>query len=93
MKKGQSMPRNQSAIAALKKLEADRNALDRKQLELEEQAALEIGRIILGTGLENFSVKGLTTVARSLARRGEPGALTLLNAAPVEHPRSSKPAG
>ena len=57
------MPRNRSAIAALQKLEADREALDTKQRELEAQAAKELGQIILGTGLETFSKKGLKQVA------------------------------
>jgi len=53
------MPRNRSAIAALQKLEADREALDAKQRELEAQAARELGEIILGSGLESLSKKGL----------------------------------
>ena len=69
------MPRNRSAIAALQKLEADREALDAKQRELEVQAARELGEIILGSGLESFSRKGLRKVAEELGKLGEDAAI------------------
>jgi hypothetical protein len=72
------MPRNRSAIAALQKLEADREALDAKQRELEAQAAREIGEIILGSGLESFSKKGLRKVAEELGKLGEAAAIEKL---------------
>lgn len=65
------MPSQRSAVAALRKLEADRLALDRKQRELEQEAALELGRIVLGTGLENFSNKALGQVAEVLGKMEE----------------------
>ena len=52
------MSSKRSAVAALQKLEADRLALDQRQKELEQQAALELGSVILGTGLETFSTEG-----------------------------------
>ena len=72
------MPRNRSAIAALQKLEAYREALDAKQRELEAQAAKELGQIILGTGLETFSKKGLKQVAEALGKLGETAAIAKL---------------
>ncbi len=83
------MARNRSAVAALQKLEADRQALDWKQRELEDEAALEIGRVILGTGLEGFSKKGLKRIAEALARRGEAASLELVEASPDSHPRAA----
>ncbi|MEP0392423.1 MAG: DUF6437 family protein [Erythrobacter sp.] len=72
------MPRNRSAIAALQKLEADREALDAKQRELEAQAAKEVGQVILGTGIEKFSKKGLKKVAEALGQLGETAAIAKL---------------
>ncbi|WP_420607436.1 DUF6437 family protein [Novosphingopyxis sp.] len=69
------MPSTKSAILALKKLEVEREALARRQHELEEKAALELGRIILGTGIENFSRGGLKRVATALGKLGETAAI------------------
>lgn len=74
------MPSKRSAVAALQKLEADRLALDERQKELEQQAALELGRVILGTGVESFSKKGLAKAAVELAKLGEEEALKRLGA-------------
>jgi len=76
------MPRSKSAIAALQKLEADREALDTKQRELEDLAAREVGQMILGTGLETFSRKGLRRIAVELAQRGEEASMDLLFSGP-----------
>jgi hypothetical protein len=77
------MPSNRSAVAALRKLEADQAALAQRKQQLEEQAALELGRVILGTGLEAFSKKGLSRVAAELGKLGEEGALRkLVSSAP-----------
>lgn len=73
------MPRNTSAIAALKKLEADREALEAKRRELEEVAARELGRVILGSGLESFSKKALRRTAEILGKLGETAALERLS--------------
>lgn len=72
------MPTKRSAVAALRKLEADRLALAERQKQLEEQAALELGRIILGTGLETFSKKALAIVAGELGKLGEEASLRRL---------------
>ena len=53
------MPTKRSAVDSLRKLEAERQALDERQRELEEKAALELGQLILGSGVEAFSRKGL----------------------------------
>jgi hypothetical protein len=83
------MPSKRSAVAALQKLEADRLALDQRQKELEKQAALELGSVILGTGLEAFSKKGLAKAAVELAKLGEDEALKRLGAS-APSPRSQQ---
>ena len=72
------MPSKRSAVAALQKLEADRLALDQRQKELEKQAAFELGQVILGTGLETFSKRGLSKVATELGKLGEEEAIKRL---------------
>ena len=72
------MPTKRSAVAALRKLDEDRIALERRRSELEDAAALEIGQVILGTGLEAFSRKGLRAIATRLAILGEAESLKLL---------------
>ena len=72
------MPSKRTAVAALRKLEADRLAMDERKRELERQAALEIGTIVLGTGLEAFSKKGLAQVAGALGKLGEDAAIKRL---------------
>lgn len=76
------MPRSTSAVSALQKLEAERNALDARQRELEIKAAQEVGEVILGTGLEAFSAKGLRQVAEALGKLGEAASIEKLNARP-----------
>ena len=76
------MPRSTSAVSALQKLEAERKALDAKQRELESKAAQEVGEVILGTGLEAFSAKGLRQVAEALGRLGEAASIEKLGARP-----------
>ena len=83
------MPSKRSAVAALQKLEADRLALDQRQKELEQQAALELGSVVLGTGLEKFSKKGLARVAVELAKLGEDEALKRLGPS-TPSPRSQQ---
>jgi hypothetical protein len=65
------MPSKRSAVAALQKLEADRLALDQKKKKVEAEAALELGRVLLGTGLENFSKKALVSISSELGKLGE----------------------
>lgn len=72
------MPRKNSAVDALRKLEADRATLAARQRELEKEAALELGQVILGSGLEHFSKKGLRRVAETLGALGEQAALERL---------------
>ena len=72
------MARKNAALTALKKLESDQAALSRKREELEAQAALDIGSVILGTGLEEFSHAGLKRTAIALGKLGEDAALAKL---------------
>ncbi|UAB78998.1 hypothetical protein INR77_04690 [Erythrobacter sp. SCSIO 43205] len=72
------MPSKRNAIAALKKLETERLALDKRKRELEEKASLELGRAILGTGIETFSKKGLVKIATELGKLGEEDAIARL---------------
>ena len=72
------MTRKTGAIAALKKLEADRKKLNEKQRELETKAAAELGRVLLGTGVESFSAKHLKQIGMVLGKLGEEQALSRL---------------
>lgn len=86
------MPSQRSAIAALKKLEADREALDQRQRELEEKAAIELGQILLGTGIETFSKKGTKKAGELLGKLGEEEGLRRLEGArpaPAREPQAS----
>lgn len=83
------MPSQRSAIAALKKLEADREALDQRQRELEEKAAIELGQVLLGTGIETFSKKGIRKAGELLGKLGEEEGLQRLEAA---HPAPARQA-
>lgn len=76
------MPRSTSAVSALQKLEAERKTLDARQRELESKAAQEVGEVILGTGLEAFSAKGLRQVAEALGKLGEAASIEKLSARP-----------
>jgi hypothetical protein len=87
------MPTKRSAIDALRKLEADRQALDERQRELEEKAALELGQLILGSGVEAFSRKGLRQASEMLGTLGEAEALRRLGSEPAASGRSGTPAG
>ena len=86
------MPTKRSAIDALRKLEADRQALDARQRELEGKAALELGQLILGSGVEAFSRKGLRQASEMLGKLGEAEALRRLRSEPAASGRSGTPA-
>lgn len=86
------MPRKNSAIEALRKLEADREALAARQRELEKEAALELGQVILGSGLERYSRKGLRRVAEALGALGEQAALERLVGTRPPRPATANPA-
>tara|TARA_R100001244_G_scaffold47710_2_gene42562 strand:+ start:67961 stop:68206 length:246 start_codon:yes stop_codon:yes gene_type:complete len=72
------MTRKTGALAALKKLESERAKLDTKQQELETKAATELGRILLGTGVETFSAKSLKRMGTVLGKMNEEQALATL---------------
>lgn len=72
------MTRKAGALAALKKLEAERTKLDTKQQELENRAAAELGRMFLGTGVEAFSPKNLKRIGTALGNMSEEQALAKL---------------
>ncbi len=86
------MPTKRSAIDALRKLEADRQALDERQRELEEKATLELGQLILGSGVEAFSRKGLRQASEMLGKLGEAEALRRLGSEPAASRHSGTPA-
>lgn len=86
------MPRKTSAVDALRKLEADRETLNAKQRELERQVSLELGQVILGSGLEHFSRKGLRRVAEMLGAVGEQAALEWLSSKKPSRPATADPA-
>ena len=86
------MPTKRSAVDALRKLEADRRALDERQRELEEKAALELGQLILGSGVEAFSKKGLKQASDMLGKLGEAEALRRLGSEPSASGRNGTPA-
>ena len=86
------MPTKRSAIDALRKLEADRQALDERQRELEEKATLELGQLILGSGVEAFSKKGLRQASEMLGKLGEAEALRRLGSEPSASGRNGTPA-
>ena len=87
------MPTKRSAVDALRKLEAERQALDERQRELEEKVALEMGQLILGSGVEAFSRKGLRQASEMLGKLGEAEALRRLGSEPAASRRSGTPAG
>ncbi len=86
------MPTKRSAVDALRKLEAEREALDERQSELEEKAALELGQLILGSGVEAFSRKGLKQASEMLGKLGEAEALRRLGSEPSASGASGAPA-
>ena len=86
------MPRKNSAVEALRKLETEREALAARQRELEEKASLEIGQVILGSGLERFSNKGLRRIAEALGALGEQAALERLASTKPARPAPADPA-
>jgi hypothetical protein len=72
------MTRKTGALAALKKLESERAKLDTKQQELETKAATELGRMLLGSGIEAFSSKSLKLIGTALGQMNEEQALATL---------------
>tara|TARA_R110000787_G_scaffold227800_2_gene335461 strand:+ start:34000 stop:34233 length:234 start_codon:yes stop_codon:yes gene_type:complete len=72
------MPTKRSALAALKRLETEKTALAEKQQTLEQNAALEIGQIFLGSGMESFAPKNLKRIAIALGALSEADALARL---------------
>ena len=89
---GKKMPRKNSAVDALSKLEADRAALAARQRELEKEASIEVGQVILGSGLEHFSSKGLRRLAEALGAMGEQAALDRVAGTRPAPPAPAKPA-
>lgn len=85
------MPRKNSAIEALRKLESEREALAARQRELEKEASIELGQVILGSGLDHFSRKGLRRVAEMLGALGEQAALERLTSTKSARPTTADP--
>ena len=74
------MAREGQALKGLRKLQADRLALEEKQRSLEAQAALELGQLLLGTGLETFAPSAIRKIAMQLGTLGEELALKHVSA-------------
>ncbi len=72
------MTRKTGALAALKRLESERAKIDTKQQELETRAATELGRMLLGSGIETFSAKSLKQIGLALGKMTEEQALAAL---------------
>ncbi|HEY9092128.1 DUF6437 family protein [Parasphingorhabdus sp.] len=83
------MTRKTGALAALKKLETERAKLDTKQQELETRAATELGRMLLGSGVEAFSPKSLKQIGAALGKMGEEQVLIKLEIGSSTAPRNS----
>jgi Family of unknown function (DUF6437) len=66
------------ALAALAKLKTEREALAKREAELTEAAARELGLLVLGSGLERFSPAGFKKVVMALGSLGESEALARL---------------
>lgn len=81
------MTRKTGALAALRKLEAEQVKLDAKQQELETRAATELGRMLLGSGVEAFSPKSLKQIGIALGKMGENQALVRLGVESSTMPR------
>ena len=66
------------ALAALARLKTERDALARREAELTDTAARELGLLVLGSGLERFSPAGFKKVVTALGSLGESEALARL---------------
>ncbi len=66
------------ALAALAKLKTERETLARREAEMTDAAAKELGLLMLGSGCETFSTAGFKAVVLRLGALGETEALARL---------------
>ncbi len=66
------------ALEALAKLKTEREALAKREVELTDTAARELGLLVLGSGLERFSPAGFKKLVATLGSLGESEALARL---------------
>ena len=71
-----------AALSALAKIRSERDALAKREAELIDKAAHELGLLVLGTGAENFSPSAFIKMLSALGSLGENEALARLT--PVE---------
>jgi Family of unknown function (DUF6437) len=66
------------ALASLAKLKTERELLAKREAELTDAAARELGLLVLASGLERFSPAGFKKVVTALGSLGESEALARL---------------
>ena len=66
------------ALSALAKIRSERDALAKREAELTDKAARELGLLVLGTGAENFSPSAFKKILSALGSLGENEALARL---------------
>ena len=66
------------ALSALAKIKSERDALAKREAELTDRAARELGLLVLGTGAENFSPSAFKKILSALGSLGENEALARL---------------
>lgn len=66
------------ALSALAKIRCERDALAKREAELTDKAAHELGLLVLGTGAENFSPSAFKKILAALGSLGENEALARL---------------
>lgn len=66
------------ALPALAKIRSERDALAKREAELTDKAARELGLLVLGTGAENFSPSAFKKILSALGSLGENEALARL---------------
>jgi hypothetical protein len=68
------------ALSALAKLKSERAALDAREADLTDQAARELGHVMLSAGLDQFSPAGLKSAMNAMRTLGEIETLARLQA-------------
>lgn len=66
------------ALSALAKIRSERDALAKREAELTDKAAHELGLLVLGTGVENFSASAFKKILSVLGSLGENEAVARL---------------
>ena len=69
-----------SAMDALRKLTAERQDLDRREAQLRQKAAAELGQLLLDCGAELIEAGELRALLKAAVRLGAPVAIERLSA-------------